>query len=99
MLSATCLPRAIIADNLSGAGGNRTLVQTGKPYAFYMLILDFGFRAGARPRPPTTALSPKISSNRRGISQTIPDFTAPLVQKASEQQPLSDVSSPHLVKR
>ena len=28
---------------LSGAGGIRTLVQTGKPYAFYMLILAFIF--------------------------------------------------------
>ena len=27
----------------SGAGGSRTLVQTGKPYAFYTLILDFIF--------------------------------------------------------
>ena len=27
----------------SGAGGIRTLVQTGKPYAFYMLILVFIF--------------------------------------------------------
>ena len=27
----------------SGAGGSRTLVQTGKPYAFYMLIPDFIF--------------------------------------------------------
>ena len=26
-----------------GAGGSRTLVQTGKPYAFYTLILDFVF--------------------------------------------------------
>ena len=26
-----------------GAGGSRTLVQTGKPYAFYTLILDFIF--------------------------------------------------------
>ena len=26
-----------------GAGGSRTLVQTGKPYAFYMLIPDFIF--------------------------------------------------------
>ena len=28
---------------LGGAGGSRTLVQTGKPYAFYMLILAFIF--------------------------------------------------------
>ena len=53
-------------DKWSGAGGIRTLVQTGKPYAFYMLIPDFGFRVAARPGPPTATLSPKISSRRRG---------------------------------
>lgn len=29
----------------SGPGENRTPVQTRKPYAFYMLIFAFGFRA------------------------------------------------------
>ena len=82
---------------LCGPGGSRTLVQTGKPYAFYMLIPDFGFRVMARPGPPTSTLSPEISSRRRGYSATIPDLTAPLGQRASEQQPLSDVSSGHLV--
>ena len=42
-----------------GPGGSRTLVQTGKPYAFYMLIPDFGFRVMARPGPPTSTLSPQ----------------------------------------
>ena len=32
-----------LAQILGGAGGSRTLVQTGKPYAFYTLILDFVF--------------------------------------------------------
>lgn len=50
----------------SGAGGSRTRVQTGKPYAFYTLILAFGFRATARPRPPTVALSSKSSPAARG---------------------------------
>jgi len=50
---------------LGGAGGIRTLVQTGKPYAFYMLISAFNFRAAARPEPPTVALSSKVSSMRR----------------------------------
>jgi len=39
------------------------------------------------------------SSARQGFRQTIPDFTAPLDQRASEQQLLSDVSSLHLVER
>ncbi len=51
-----------------GAGGSRTLVQTGKPYAFYMLIPAFGFRAATRPGPPIAALSPKTSSRSRGAT-------------------------------
>ena len=43
----------------SGAGGSRTLVQTGKPYAFYTLIPDFGFRVPTRPGPPTDTLAPE----------------------------------------
>ena len=49
-----------IQEKLCGAGGSRTLVQTGKPYAFYTLIPAFGFRAAARPGPPTDALAPKF---------------------------------------
>ena len=50
----------LMGITFSGAGGSRTLVRTRKPYAFYTLILDFGFRAAARPKPPTTALAPKF---------------------------------------
>ena len=56
----------------SGAGGNRTLVQTRKSYAFYMLIFAFGFRAQARPKPPTYALSSKVSPMTRGRQQLSP---------------------------
>ena len=42
-----------------GAGGSRTLVQTGKPYAFYTLIPAFGFRVPTRPGPPIDTLAPK----------------------------------------
>ena len=55
-----------------GAGGNRTRVQTRKPYAFYTLIPAFDFRATARPGPPTGALSPKISSSIRGYERLFP---------------------------
>ena len=51
--------KALIINVYCGAGGSRTLVQTGKPYAFYTLIPAFGFRAAARPGPPTDALAPK----------------------------------------
>ena len=46
---------------LSGAGGIRTLVQTVKPYAFYMLIPAFDFRVLPRPGPPSDTLVPKVS--------------------------------------
>lgn len=35
---------------MGGAGGVRTLVQTEKQYAFYMLIPAFGFRADDKTR-------------------------------------------------
>jgi len=55
----------------SGAGGSRTRVQTGKPYAFYTLIPAFGFRATARPGPPTTALSSKFHH----ATEALPDYS------------------------
>ena len=51
---------ATVRSFACGAGGSRTLVQTGKPYAFYTLIPAFGFRAAARPGPPTATLSSKF---------------------------------------
>ena len=56
----------------SGARGSRTLVQTGKPYAFYTLSHRLGFRAQARPRPPTCALSSKVSPLHRGLQWLVP---------------------------
>ena len=61
-----------LAQILGGAGGSRTLVQTGKPYAFYTLIPAFGFRAAARPGPPTVALAPKTSSLHRSLQRLFP---------------------------
>ena len=58
----------------SGAGGIRTHVQTGKPYAFYMLILAFGFRDATRPRPPIAPLSSKISPVWRGTHWLFPIY-------------------------
>ena len=81
-----------------GAGGSRTHVRTRKPYTFYTLIPAFGFRISARPGPPTDTLSSKFSSHSRGFRKTISDFPAPLNQEDSEQHPLSDVSSPYLVR-
>ena len=67
-------------NNHRGPGGSRTLVQTRKPYAFYMLISAFGFRAYARPEPPTYTLVPKISFQSRNETKTISEFAAPLNQ-------------------
>ena len=70
----------LIINLICGAGVSRTLVLTRKPYAFYMLISAFGFRAQARPEPPTYALVPKISFQPRNKTETIPEFAAPLNQ-------------------
>ena len=80
-----------------GAGGSRTLVQTGKPYAFYMLIPDFGFRAAARPGPPTATLSPKFSSATWGYGKLFPIYLHRLANPIRNNIRLSDVSSHHLV--
>jgi len=56
----------------SGPAESRTPVRTRKPYAFYMLISAFGFRALARPEPPTNALSSKSSSVQRGLHKLFP---------------------------
>ena len=62
----------VISLRKSGARGSRTLVQTGKPYAFYTLSHRWGFRAQARPRPPTCALSSKVSPLHRGLQWLVP---------------------------
>ena len=72
--------RKAIAFLIRGDGGNRTLVQTRKSCAFYMLIFAFGFRAQARPKPPTCTLSSKISEEPQGKILPIPDFAVPLCQ-------------------
>ena len=81
----------------SGAGGSRTLVQTGKPYAFYMLIPAFGFRAPTRPGPPIVALSSKFSSAARGCGRLFPIFLHRWTNLIRNNIQLSDVSSHHLV--
>ena len=55
-----------------GAGGNRTLVRTRKPYAFYTLIPDCDFRSMTRPGPPIIPLSSKVSPMQRGIHELFP---------------------------
>ena len=51
-----------------GSGGNRTLVRTRKPYAFYMLILDFVFVPRQDPshqsRPYPLKLHPAVEARR-----------------------------------
>ena len=52
--------KSLIIKIYCGAGGSRTLVQTGKPYAFYTLIPAFGFRVPTRPGPPIDTLAPEF---------------------------------------
>ena len=55
----------LLASN-GGAGGSRTLVQTGKPYAFYMLIPAFIFvlwqDLDHQPQPYPLKLHPVIGA-------------------------------------
>ena len=83
---------------MCGAGGSRTLVQTVKPHAFYMLISAFGFRVIPRPEPPSITLASKISSAVRDKPQTIPDTIAPLWSGSLKERALSDVSFPRLAR-
>nr|DAZ56182.1 MAG TPA: hypothetical protein [Caudoviricetes sp.] len=73
--------KSLIINVDCGAGGNRTLVRTRKPYAFYMLIPDFNFRGMARPGPPTIPLSSKISSGQRGVPELFPICLHRLINK------------------
>ena len=57
-----------------GAGGNRTRVQTRKPYAFYTLIPDFDFRACSKTWTTNWSLIPWISSLRRGPEWLFPIY-------------------------
>ena len=74
-----------------------THVQTGKPYAFYMLIPAFDYRASTRPGPPIDALSSKASSTHRGMSRLFPIVLHRLTNLIRNNIQLSDVSSCHLV--
>ena len=79
-----------------GAGGNRTRVRTRKPYAFYMLIPDFGFRASTRPGPPIDTLSSEFHRAAEAQHDYF-RFTCTAEPSDSEQHPWSDVSFHHLV--
>ena len=61
-----------------GAGGSRTLVQTRKPYAFYMLILAFVF---VLQQDPSHQLQPYLLKLHRGVGvppRLFPIYPAPL---------------------
>jgi len=66
----------------SGAGENRTLVQTGKSYAFYTLIPALIFEHGQDldHQPVPYPLKKVIVAARPAA--TIPNFAAPLSQSA-----------------
>ena len=64
---------------------------------FLHAYLRLDFRVAARPKPPTTTLFPKFSSDVRDFRQTISDISAPPDRNASKPQLPGDVSSKHLV--
>jgi len=67
-----------------GDGGGRTLVQTRNQYAFYMLIPAFGFRALARPGPPTNTLVWKFHAVIQTLTTLFPIFCASLIQSPQD---------------
>ena len=81
-----------------GAGGSRTLVQTGKPYAFYMLIPTYFFVSGLGWSYPARTLSSEDLTFGARPPRAISDLSAPPYRRASEQELPGDVSSQHLVK-
>ena len=90
--TASCTKKTILYPQASldvknyffcGDSGIRTRVQTRNQYAFYTLILAFYFRAMARPKPPTIALSAKISFWHRSLPKPVPIFPHRLIHSAS----------------
>ena len=77
-------PIMFFCDFFSGAGGSRTLVQTGNQYGFYMriLLLVVGIRLarGSRPEPYSPESSPwprERASDYPGLDgtpYTVPDL-------------------------
>ncbi len=82
----------------SGAGGIRTLVQTGKPYAFYMLILAFVFELQQDPnhqlQPYPLKLHLTVEAPVRLFPINLHRYTF-LIRNNIQK---SDVSSLHLVR-
>lgn len=69
----------------------------GEAMCFLHAYLSFGFRATARPEPPTAALSPEFLTFGAGPPRAISDFAAPPCRRASERELPGDVSFQHLV--
>lgn len=61
----------------SGAGENRTRVQTRKPEAFYMLILWLGFRPISEHKHPNHGLASQLELAREARANCIPEFSTP----------------------
>ncbi len=84
--------------HVCGAGGSRTLVQTGKPYAFYMLILVFIFVMQQDPshqlQPYPLKLHPPVEAPKRLFPIYLHRYTF-LIRNNIQK---SDVSFSHLVR-
>ena len=81
----------------SGAGGIRTLVQTRKQSAFFMLSFILFVRNERDWSHQTQSLTSKVSKRSRSLSYPISDLPAPPYQIASEPQHPGDVLFRHLV--
>ena len=68
----------------SGAGGNRTRVQTRKPEAFYMFILWLDFRPISEHKHPNHGLSSRLRLAREAKANCIPEFSTPRDQSPQD---------------
>ena len=81
-----------------GAGGSRTLVQTGNPKAFYMLIRRFILLSVPGIRQPNTKPSPlNFAANVRTGAAAIFSLSIPRCRRNKKRVPPAGYSSPHLL--
>ena len=84
--------------NDGGAGGSRTLVQTGKPYAFYMLIPAFIFVMQQDLDHQLHPYPLKLHLPAEASERLFPIFLHRYTFLIRNNIQKSDVSFPHLVR-
>ena len=79
-----------------GAGGIRTLVQSGEPYAFYKFSLNLIFDRGLAKDNRPSDLSSKFRSGSRHFP-SYPELNCTLSDRSVRNTSIESISSPYLV--